>query len=60
MTDIERAIFAAAYVDALRNIYDGKPMRERVKHAQAEADLVIAMYRQHAVECAAPAPERAR
>lgn len=47
MTDLERAVFAAAYVDALRSIFEGKPMAERVKLAENEAEYVVAMYRRH-------------
>lgn len=50
MSDIERAIFAAAYVDALRSVFDGRPMAERVKLAENEAEYIVACFRKHRAE----------
>lgn len=49
MTTFEDAIFAAAFVDALRNIYEGLPLRERVQQSEREATLVVEAWREHAV-----------
>ena len=49
VSNIESAIFAAAYVDALRNIYEGKPMDERVKLSENEARYVVAAYRKYKI-----------
>lgn len=49
MNELERAIFAAAYVDALRSIYDDKPMSQRVRHAESEAEYVVASFRKHRI-----------
>lgn len=47
MSELERAIFSAAYVDALRNIHEGAPMPERVKFSEDEANYVVEMFRKH-------------
>jgi len=41
MTPIEVAIYGAAYVDALRNIFEGVTMPERVRQAEKEAQYVV-------------------
>jgi hypothetical protein len=49
-TTFEDAIFAAAFVDALRNIYEGIPMPERILQSEREAAMVLEMWRKYSSE----------
>lgn len=44
---LEEAIYAAAFVDALRNIYESVAMPERIRQSEREAEMVLEMWRKY-------------
>lgn len=44
---LEDAIYAAAFVDALRNIYDSVALPERIRQSQREATMIVEMWKKY-------------
>lgn len=47
MTSLEQAIYAAAYVDAFREMFTDHAQAERVRLSRKEAEFVVACFRVH-------------
>jgi hypothetical protein len=45
MNAIEQAVYAAAFVDAFRVMFEGRPLEERTRLAKAEAAFMIQCFR---------------